>query len=185
MINPITSIKAKCRDCHRCIRACSVKAISLQSGQASVVPELCICCGACVEACPQNAKTVVSSVDYVAELLTGDAPVIVSLAPAYVAAFADYRPEQVVAGLKALGFWRIEETARAAEIVAAHYHQLLTADQGTVISSCCPVIVNLLEIYFPNCYQFGRLCFAHDHSWAGAAAALSASQDRLYWAVHS
>lgn len=149
MLSPITSIKAKCRDCHRCIRACPVKAISLQSGQASVVPELCINCGACVAICPQQAKAVISQADSVKELLDQNEQVIVSLAPSYTAAFSDYQPGQVVAGLKSLGFSRVEETALAAESVAAHYRQLISVDNGTAISSCCPVVVNLLEIYFP------------------------------------
>jgi len=150
MINPITSIKARCRDCHRCIRACPVKAISLQSGQASVVPELCINCGACVASCPQEAKAVVSQAEDVKSMLLRGEQVIVSLAPSYAAAFADCQPGQVVAGLKALGFTRVEETALAAEAVAEHYRRLIEAGAGTVISSCCPAIVNLLEVHFPE-----------------------------------
>lgn len=150
MINPITSIKARCRDCHRCIRACPVKAISLQSGQASVVPELCINCGACVASCPQKAKAVISQADEVQGMLRRGEQVIASLAPSYAAAFADCQPGQVVAGLRALGFARVEETALAAEPVAEHYRRLIDAEVGTVISSCCPVVVNLLEIHFPT-----------------------------------
>ena len=150
MNTPITTLKAKCRDCHRCIRACQVKAISLRSGQANVVPELCISCGLCVEACPQKAKTVVSQSDEVLALLGAKEDVIVSLAPSYAVAYAEYTPEQVIAGLRKLGFSRIEETALAAEAVAAHYCQTLQTSKSTVISSCCPAIVNLLEIYFPE-----------------------------------
>ncbi len=76
--------------------------------------------------------------------------VCVSLAPSYAVAYADYAPEQVIAGLRALGFTHIEETALAAEAVAAHYRQKLQARHSTLISSCCPTIVNLLEIYFPE-----------------------------------
>lgn len=150
MTTPVTTLKAKCRDCHRCIRACPVKAISLRSEQANVVPELCISCGMCVEACPQKAKTVVSQTDAVLALLAAEADVCVSLAPSYAVAYADYTPGQVIAGLKKLGFARIEETALAAEAVAVHYQQTLAARQSTLISSCCPTIVNLLEIYFPE-----------------------------------
>lgn len=150
MTTPVTTLKAKCRDCHRCIRACPVKAISLRSGQANVVPELCISCGMCVEACPQKAKTVVSQAEEVLAFLAAKEEVCVSLAPSYAAAYADYTPQQVIAGLRRLGFAHVEETALAAEAVAVHYGQKLQARQATLISSCCPTIVNLLEIYFPE-----------------------------------
>lgn len=150
MTTPVTTLEAKCRDCHRCIRACHVKAISLRSGQANVMPELCISCGLCVESCPQKAKTVVSQAEEILALLAAGEDVNVSLAPSYAVAYADYSPEQVVAGLKQLGFARIEETALAAEAVAAHYRQKIQAREATLISSCCPTIVNLIEIYYPE-----------------------------------
>lgn len=150
MNTPVTTLEAKCRDCHRCIRACHVKAISLRSGQANVMPELCISCGLCVEACPQKAKTVVSQAEEVLALLAAGEEVNVSLAPSYAVAYADCSPEQVVAGLKQLGFARIEETALAAEAVAVHYRQTMQNRQAPLISSCCPTIVNLIEIYYPE-----------------------------------
>ncbi|NLW17947.1 MAG: 4Fe-4S binding protein, partial [Firmicutes bacterium] len=127
-----------------------MKAIKLRSGQANVVPELCISCGLCVEACPQKAKTVISQAEEVMALLAAGEEVCVSLAPSYAVAFDAYSPGQVVAALKQLGFARVEETALAAEAVAAHYCQRLTGQQSTMISSCCPTIVNLVEIHFPQ-----------------------------------
>lgn len=150
MTTPVRTLDAKCRDCHRCIRACPVKAISLRAGQANVIPELCISCGICVEACPQQAKTVVSQAAEIQDLLAAGTEICVSLAPSYAAAYADYAAEQVVAGLKQLGFTRVEETSLAAEAVAAHYRETLDAGRTTVISSCCPTIVNLIEIHYPE-----------------------------------
>ena len=48
--------KARCRDCHRCLRACPVKAIRVHDGQAQVVADRCIACGTCIRECPQHAK---------------------------------------------------------------------------------------------------------------------------------
>ncbi len=150
MIHAIVSNKAKCKDCHRCIRACPVKAIGLHGGQARIIQERCIVCGTCVDACPQGAKTIQSQRARVGDYLTSGRKVHVSLAPSYVAAFPGLTPGQVIAGLKALGFARIEETASAAEHIASHYRRLIETDNGPHISSCCPAVINLLEIYYPE-----------------------------------
>ena len=53
-LNPIYTEKRECQDCYKCVRHCPVKAIKVESGYASVVPELCILCGHCVEVCPKD-----------------------------------------------------------------------------------------------------------------------------------
>ena len=57
-LNPIFTEKRECQDCYKCVRNCPVKAIKVEGGYASVVPELCIFCGHCVEVCPNGAKKV-------------------------------------------------------------------------------------------------------------------------------
>lgn len=150
MIQPIKTIDAKCKDCHRCIRACPVKAISLRHGQAQVVYDRCIACGLCVSACPQKAKTVNSRVEEVYSWLQSGKKVVVSLAPSFPAAFTELEPLQVLAGLEAVGFAAVEETAAAALDVAQHYHKLFGNSTTPTISSCCPVVVNLIEMYYPQ-----------------------------------
>lgn len=151
MIQPIKTIEAKCKDCYRCIRSCPVKAISLRNGQAQVVSERCITCGLCVSACPQKAKTLSSRVDDVFAWLSAGLDVVVSLAPSFPGAFIELDPLQVLAGIKAAGFLAVEETAAAAADVAAHYHALFAQGQQSYsISSCCPVIVNMVEQYYPE-----------------------------------
>ncbi|MBS3937479.1 MAG: 4Fe-4S binding protein [Peptococcaceae bacterium] len=147
----ISSLPAKCKDCYRCIRACPVKAINLRNGQAQVVPERCIVCGLCVTTCPQGAKTVQGGLPLVTQWRKKGIPMVASLAPSFPAAFPHLDPLQVIAGLQALGFIFVEETAHAATAVAKHYHGAAqTASDRAVISSCCPVIVNLVEMYYPE-----------------------------------
>lgn len=146
----ITSLRAKCKDCHRCIRVCPVKAISLRNGQAQVVAERCITCGLCVTICPQKAKAVTNHAHYIATWQKSHVPMVASLAPSFPAAFPDLDPRQVIAGIRALGFSHVEETAYAAAAVARHYHTTVASQrQGCLISSCCPVVVNLIEMYYP------------------------------------
>ena len=44
--------KSNCKNCHKCIRYCPVKAIRFSAGQANVIEDECILCGQCFEVCP-------------------------------------------------------------------------------------------------------------------------------------
>ena len=68
------------------LRACPVKSISFTSGQAELLPETCIYCGTCVQVCPQKAKTAMSQLDRVKELVR-QGRAVVSLAPSFLGAF--------------------------------------------------------------------------------------------------
>ena len=68
-LNPIYTEKRECQDCYKCVRHCPVKAIKVEGGYASVVPELCILCGHCVEVCPNSAKRVRDDLPQARQLL--------------------------------------------------------------------------------------------------------------------
>ena len=57
-LNPIYTEKTQCQDCYKCIRECPVKAIQVENGHATIIPELCVLCGHCVTICPAGAKKV-------------------------------------------------------------------------------------------------------------------------------
>ena len=146
----ITTLKANCRDCHRCMRSCPLKAVGIGDGQARLIEEKCVLCGRCVIECPQKAKQVESRVDEVAAVIKTGRPVVLSLAPSFVAAFPDFSPEQLFARLTGLGFVKVEETAVGAAVVSHHYSRMLNAGGRPVISACCPVVVSVIERYFPS-----------------------------------
>ena len=55
-MSAIETKKANCKNCYKCLRNCPVKAIKFTSGQAEIMPDLCIACGTCVQVCPQGAQ---------------------------------------------------------------------------------------------------------------------------------
>ncbi len=146
----ISTVPASCRDCYKCVRSCPVKAIKVINGHAEVIEGRCISDGRCVRVCPQNAKKVENNIDQVKNILKIGTKTAVSLAPSFTGAFPENKPGQVVAGLKKLGFSYIGETAAGAKLVAEEHKRLLTKTQVPVITSCCPVVVNLIEIYYPE-----------------------------------
>ncbi len=159
-VGVVSTNPARCRDCYRCVRVCPVKAVRVASGQAEVAPELCIACGACVSACPQRAKVTRDDLPAVKAALAAGRTVIATVAPSVAAYFpVNGAPdrgllsfEPIAAALAALGFAAADETAVGAAMVGldhgdyAHAHP----ERWPIISSSCPVVINLVEQYYPD-----------------------------------
>jgi len=148
----ISTNRARCRDCYRCVRTCPVKAVKVQNGQAQIVPELCIACGSCVRACPQNAKVVRDDRAFIRAAVASGRTVVASVAPSAPAFFDMETFDRLEEALGALGFAAAGETAFGAEMVGQAHREYVDANENTwpVISSSCPVVVNLLERYYPD-----------------------------------
>jgi iron only hydrogenase large subunit-like protein len=144
----ITLSESECKDCYRCVRDCSVKAIKINNGQAEVVKEKCINCGHCIEICLQNAKGVTNHLEKLKRLLKEE-KVIASIAPSFPAVF-DCSPGQLITALKNLGFHDVEETSIGAEVIAREYKKLLELENKPLISACCPAVVSLVEKHYPD-----------------------------------
>ncbi len=146
----ISTNKARCRDCYRCVRVCPVKAIRISEGQAQVDPARCLACGTCVRECPQKAKQVRSDLAGVQAMIASGARVIASIAPSYVAAFPDYGGGLFPALLKKLGFGMVTETAVGAEMVARETARLVEGEPYPHVASACPALVDMIVKYHPS-----------------------------------
>lgn len=158
--NAIYTKERECQDCHKCIRECPVKAIRVENGYARVVPELCILCGNCVLACPSSAKQVRDDLPLAKSLLASGRKVVASLAPSYVSQFTGVRSGQLIHALRKLGFFAVSETALGAQQVSASIYSLMSSDTKQIwISSACPVVVDFIGKYHPECqpHVFGAL----------------------------
>ena len=145
-LNPIFTEKRECQDCYKCVRNCPVKAIKVEGGYASVVPELCIFCGHCVEVCPNGAKRVRDDLASARQLLGLRKSVFVSLAPSFVTEFPGVQPAQMIGALKQLGFAGVSETALGAQQVSAQAAALVKKNPARVlVSSACPTVVAFLQ----------------------------------------
>ncbi|OPY89462.1 MAG: Iron hydrogenase 1 [Syntrophaceae bacterium PtaU1.Bin231] len=143
----------RCRDCYRCVRSCELKAIRVKDGHVQVVPELCITCGICVRVCPQKAKDVRSTATLeIKQARLEGKRLIASVAPSAPAYFGFSHFSEMESVLKSLGFHAAEETAVGAEIVGLAHREYMEQrlERGPVITSSCPVVVNLIEQYNPD-----------------------------------
>ena len=129
MANCLTLKKSNCKSCFRCVRKCPIKAIRFSGNQAHIISNECILCGNCVVQCPQNAKQIVDGTERVKVLIQSDAPVVVSLAPSFVANYEGAGISAMRKALTKLGFHSVEETAIGATIVKNEYERMLREDE--------------------------------------------------------
>ncbi len=155
MANCLTLKKSNCKNCYKCIRNCPVKAIRFSGNQAHIIGNECILCGQCFVVCPQDAKEIVDSTEKVKVLLQSGDPVIVSLAPSFVANYDAVGINTMRKAIKQLGFYDVEETAIGATIVKNEYERMLREDnRDVVISSCCHSINLLIQKHYPQALQY-------------------------------
>ena len=155
MSDCLTLKKSNCKNCYKCIRHCPVKAIRFSGNQAHIIGNECILCGQCFVVCPQNAKEIVDETEKVKVLLQSGDPVIVSLAPSFIANYNCVGIEIMRKALKQLGFYDVEETAIGATIVKNEYERMLREEErDIVISSCCHSINLLIQKYYPEALEY-------------------------------
>ena len=146
--------KTNCKNCYKCIRHCPVKSIRFSGNQAHIVGNECILCGQCFVVCPQNAKEIADATEAVKVLLEGEAPVVASIAPSFIANYG-VGIEAMEKALRQLGFAAAEETAVGAAYVNRMYEDILQNRKPDVlISSCCHSVNLLIQKYFPQALPY-------------------------------
>lgn len=143
--------KNNCVDCYRCIRECPVKAIKIEDDSASIMEDLCIYCGKCLSACPAKAKHYRADLPMVKMAIRQGKKLIASIAPSWVSSFPQVDKSTLEKTLRKLGFSVIDETAVGADLVTRFSADFIRNSPNHIhISSCCPVIVNLILRYHPQ-----------------------------------
>lgn len=143
--------KSNCKNCYKCIRHCPVKSIRFSANQAHIVNNECILCGQCFVVCPQNAKEITDETEKVEVLIQSGDPVVVSLAPSFIANYENVGIEGMTDALLKLGFTAVEETAVGATIIKTEYEKMVKEkSRDIIITSCCHSVNLLIQKYFPN-----------------------------------
>lgn len=141
----------KCKHCYKCIRNCEVKAVMIKDERAEIMPDKCILCGKCMQVCPQSAKTLISDLDLVKSYIDAGIRTVISLAPSYMGLLNYKTIGQVNGALRKLGFYDVRETSEGAAVVTAEYARLLSEGKmENIITTCCPSVNDLIEIYYPQ-----------------------------------
>ncbi|WP_288887323.1 [Fe-Fe] hydrogenase large subunit C-terminal domain-containing protein [uncultured Eubacterium sp.] len=147
----LTLKKSNCKNCYKCIRNCPVKSIRFSGNQAYIIGNECIMCGHCFVVCPQDAKQIVDETEKVKVLIQSGDPVVVSLAPSFIANYDGISISSMREALKKLGFFDVEETALGATMVKNEYERIINEeDRDIIISSCCHSVNLLIQKHFPK-----------------------------------
>ena len=119
----VTLDAEKCCGCTHCLSRCPTEAIRVHDGKAQILSERCIDCGECIRVCPHHAKQAVSST--LDEINKFKLKVAIP-APALFGQFNNLdNIDIVLTGLRAIGFDRVFEVSRAAELVSEATRELI------------------------------------------------------------
>ena len=155
MSDCLTLKKSNCKNCYKCIRHCPVKAIRFSGNQAHIINNECILCGQCFVVCPQNAKQIVDETEKVKVFIQSGDPVVVSIAPSFIANYDGVGIGAMRKAFKKMGFADVEETAIGATIVKNEYERMMAEEErDVIISSCCHSVNLLIQKHFPACLGY-------------------------------
>lgn len=143
-------IEEKCKGKLLCMRVCPTEAIRVRNAKAKVDKTLCIDCGECIVACPENAfKPQTDSWEDAQQY----AFKVAIPSPSLFGQFPmDITPNDIGAGLLAIGFDAVYGTSTEAEIINLAIRDYLDKSSGPypLISSSCPVVVRLIQVAYPD-----------------------------------
>lgn len=168
-------IEEKCKNCGKCKDACPYQAIMKRvvpcevvcpvsaihrgsAGRAEIDFDKCVSCGQCMSVCPFGAVVERSQViDILKTMLTEKKKVIAMVAPAIAGQFQG-SVEQVVSGLKGLGFAEVIEVAIGADITtrneAKEFIERMERGDAFMTTSCCPGYIETVRRHVPELAEF-------------------------------
>ena len=155
-LKPVINVdKDKCCNCHRCIAVCPVKLCNDGSGDyVTLNHDLCIGCGACIEACTHDARTGIDDSEEFFEAVKSGTPLVAIVAPAAVVNFKG-RDLELNGWLKSIGVKAIFDVSFGAELTTKTYVEQLTKENPSLlISQPCPALVTFIETYRPNLIKY-------------------------------
>ena len=154
--SPVINVDSeKCCNCHRCISVCPVKLCNDGSGDyVTLNHDLCIGCGACIEACTHGARTGIDDTAAFFNELKNGTPFVAIVAPAVAVNFKGHDLE-LNGWLKSIGVQAIYDVSFGAELTTKTYVEQMTRENPPLmIAQPCPALVAFIETYRPNLIQY-------------------------------
>jgi iron only hydrogenase large subunit-like protein len=140
----------RCKARMKCLHICPTGAIRVRHGKISLLNDLCIDCGECITACPE--QVFIPKSDEKEDFNTFDFQIALPSPILYTQFAQDIHPGIVHQALKNIGFDEVvDSTSITHEIGFVLLHHLKNRNIAKpLISSYCATIVRYLQVTYPN-----------------------------------
>lgn len=145
----------KCINCHRCIAVCPVKLCNDASNNKhiSILPEGCIYCGNCIDACEQKARYFVDDFDNF--LTKAHKELVFIVAPAVISSWGQNYKKIITLLKSQLKAMNVYDVSFGAELTIIKYEEFIREKHPKcVIAQPCPAVVRYLELYHQELLKY-------------------------------
>jgi Na+-translocating ferredoxin:NAD+ oxidoreductase RNF subunit RnfB len=145
--------KAACVGGSSCLKVCPTLAIRIKNGKAVRNEGLCIGCGECTRVCQEAAVTAATAS---LNRLNKDEISVALVTPVLYAQFPGVMPEDILMGLRALGFQHTVDMSYFLEMFQYATEEFIVRNRTSrqspwpLISPVCPVVIRLIAFKFPS-----------------------------------
>jgi len=145
--------KDECVGSASCLKVCPTLAIRIKDHKAIRNEPLCIGCGECIRICPEAAVTAATAT---LNQLDKDKISVALVTPVLYAQFPGVMPEDILMGLKALGFQHTVDMSYFLEMFQYATEEFIVRNRTSrqspwpLISPVCPVVIRLIAFKFPS-----------------------------------
>ncbi|MBC8419273.1 MAG: 4Fe-4S binding protein [Desulfobacteraceae bacterium] len=143
-----------CNGCVLCMKACPTKAIRVKEGNVARIEGVCIDCWECARVCPKGAIKAITSESL--DLTERDNLIVSPSTVLYSQFGEDILPNDVLLGLKKMGFGYIHDQSYTSEIFSLAIELYIKENRKKpnspfpFISPVCPVVVSLIAYRFSS-----------------------------------
>ncbi|MCP4345887.1 MAG: hypothetical protein GY795_10225 [Desulfobacterales bacterium] len=145
--------KKLCKVCTQSVKACPTKAVRIKKGKPVYIKEQCIGCGKCIRVCPSGA---VRAATCNLSSLKQNRISVALVSPVLYSQFPGILPEDVLRGLKLMGFQHTVDMSFFLEMFQCAAEEFIIRNRVSqkspwpLISPVCPVVVRLIAFRFPS-----------------------------------